>query len=191
MCHRAKKASHCASAYKQTGSTKNMWTAMLYSKHMWVWMVLGPLSDLKLSGCQDKEAPRFCASLFFILLIRSSIFPPFPFFNGPFGKDVPRHEEQKLSNGNRTVLFERHYSSNNSHLERNLFLYLQQCPFWSTIEQLWQLCHCALGSDPESSGVGHSHSAEQHKGLKVWVTWLTNVNEWWKLLNDCHYRRNH
>lgn len=148
MCHRAKKATHCASAYKQAGSTKNMWTAMLYSKHMWVWMVLVPLSDLKLSGCQDKEAPRFFASLFFILLIRSSIFSPFPFFNGPFGKDVPRYEEQKTSIGNRTVLFERHYSSNYSHLERNLFLYLQQCPIWSTIEQLRQLHlqrHCALG----------------------------------------------
>ncbi len=86
VCHRAKKAMHCASAYKQTGSTKNMRTAMLYSKHMWVWMDLVPLSDLKLSGCQDKEAPRFSVSLFFILLIRSSIFSRLQFLMVPLGK---------------------------------------------------------------------------------------------------------
>lgn len=189
MCHRAKKATHCASAYKQAGSTKNMWTAMLYSKHMWVWMVLVPLSDLKLSGCQDKEAPRFFASLFFILLIRSSIFSRFHFLMVPLGKMF-----HAMKNKNRAL--ETALSCLNVIIAR-------------IIRTLKEICFYIYNNVPSeaplsssdnfiSSVIVHSEWSWKlwcrtlsHKGLKVWVTWLTNVNEWWKPLNDCHYRRNH
>lgn len=113
VCHSAKKPMHCVCGQLRCiqstcGSGWSWFLCLIWSRML-----------AKIRRLQD-------FSPFVLCLIDTIQYFCFSIFNGPFGKAVPRFGEQNQAL--EASLFERYYSSNYSHLKRNLFLYLQRRP---------------------------------------------------------------